>query len=48
LPALLGLLTVLAFFVVGVAIVALDHVFIGIMVLAAGIPAGLIVWVTRD
>jgi len=47
-PALLGLLTLAAFIVVGIILVAIDHVFIGIMVLAAGIPAGLVVWVTRD
>jgi hypothetical protein len=47
-PALFGCLTILACLVAGVIIIATGHIFIGIIVAGASIPAGLIVWVTRD
>jgi hypothetical protein len=47
-PAVAALLTVAAGFVVGVALMLLDFVFVGIVVALAAIPAGLVVWMTRQ
>jgi hypothetical protein len=42
--ALLGLVTIVIGFVVGVVLVANEHVFIGIILALFAIPLGLVVW----
>ena len=39
---------VIAGFVAGAILIALDHVFIGIIVAAAAIPVGLAAWIVAD
>lgn len=43
-PALFGLLTLLAGFVVGGILMAVGHVFIGVVILGSSIPVALVVW----
>jgi hypothetical protein len=45
-PILKAILVLLGLFIAGVILIALGHVFIGIMVGCAGIPAALIAWLT--
>jgi hypothetical protein len=45
-PELAAIGTFIVGFVVGVILMASDHLFIGIIVAAAAIPVALIVWIT--
>jgi hypothetical protein len=43
-PALFGLLTLLAGFVIGGILLAVGHPFIGVVIVGSSIPVGLVVW----
>lgn len=43
-PALFALLTVIAGFVIGGILVAVGHVFIGIVIVGSSLPVALVVW----
>jgi len=45
-PALAAFGTLVLGFIVGVILMASDHVFIGIIVAALAIPVALVVWIT--
>lgn len=47
-PTLLAVLTVVAGFIAGVILMGVGHLFIGIIVAGASLPAALAVWVTAD
>jgi hypothetical protein len=47
-PAVAAILTVVVGFVAGVILLALDFVFIGIVVALAAVPVALGVWLTRQ